>query len=928
MFPIIRYRLDNGLTVVLEENHASPVVAFQAWVGVGSADEPERLAGIAHVFEHMLFKGTAKRGVGRIAQEVEGAGGDINAWTSFDQTVFHLVLASRFFDTGLDIIADALQNSSFDPEELKRELKVVLEEVKQGEDSPGRIASQSLFATAYGKHPYRRPVIGYTRTVEKFTRDELLDFFKRHYVPANITLVVVGDFDAAKAQKKIAAAWSAASAPGEEHPVRAVEPPQRAPRVAVTAGDVRETHLAVAFHIPGLKHADTGALDLGAIILGQGDSSRLQLEVKRSRQLVNDVYAYSYTPRDPGLLVAGATLPPGQVGDALDAILDQVFRLAVAEVAPSELDKARTIIESDAIYQKETVQGLARKLGFFETVAGSVTFEDEYGKQVREVTPAALREAAARYLRPENCTITALVPKGDAATVEGPAKRTAKGTRKPAGKTIESGAARSSEKEVAAQLRERLDAAWARVTAGGLPATIAAGDNKVFREVLPSGMRLLILRDPSIPIVAMRAVWIGGLRVEDERTNGVTNLLAALVTRGTKSRTGDELAHEIESMAGSIGGFSGRNSFGIRAEMLSKHATHGLSLFADCVLHPAFLDEEVEKERRLVLEELRTQEDNVSSVAFRLFSQAIYPNHPYRFDALGTPESVAGLSRRKLADYYRKNFPPSQMTLAIVGDVDPARVVAEARLLFDQPAAAVAAPPIAAPPQFPKGPVQVMKRLNKQQAHIVLGFPGTTVADADRFPLELLATILSGQGGRLFVELRDKRGLAYRISAFSLEGVEPGYFAVYMATSPENLEVAEAGIRDELNKMIDRPVGKAELERAQRYLVGAHDISLQRRSALASTLAFHEAYGLGWDEYQRYAGAILAVSAADVQRAAKKYLDPERAVLAVVKPEEVSPVIAKERAVALTRAAARAEAVRKGQTKALHAVKKTRRHRR
>src|SRR5438270_4102138 len=144
-----RYQLPDGLTVVLQENRAAKVVAFQAWVGVGSADEPPELAGIAHVFEHMLFKGTARRGVGQIAQEVEGAGGEINAWTSFDQTVYHLVLASRFFDTGLDILADAIQNSSFDPQELQKELKVVLEEVKQGEDNPSRVATQALFSTAY-----------------------------------------------------------------------------------------------------------------------------------------------------------------------------------------------------------------------------------------------------------------------------------------------------------------------------------------------------------------------------------------------------------------------------------------------------------------------------------------------------------------------------------------------------------------------------------------------------------------------------------------------------------------------------------------------------------------------------------------------------------------------------------------------------------
>src|SRR5262249_50677980 len=181
-----------------------------AGVNVGSADEPPELAGIAHVFEHMLFKGTARRGVGQIAQEVENAGGEINAWTSFDQTVFHLVLASRYFDTGLDILADALFCSSFDPDELARELKVVLEEVKQGEDNPSRVATQLLFGTAYQKHPYRRPVIGYTRTVKALTREKLLAFFRSHYVASNVTLVVVGDFDAAKAQKKIAAAFAEA----------------------------------------------------------------------------------------------------------------------------------------------------------------------------------------------------------------------------------------------------------------------------------------------------------------------------------------------------------------------------------------------------------------------------------------------------------------------------------------------------------------------------------------------------------------------------------------------------------------------------------------------------------------------------------------------------------------------------------------------
>jgi zinc protease len=392
---------------------------------------------------------------------------------------------------------------------------------------------------------------------------------------------------------------------------------------------------------------------------------------------------------------------------------------------------------------------------------------------------------------------------------------------------------------------------------------------------------------------------MGGLRYEDARTNGVNNLLAALVTRGTRTLGGDELAHEVETMAGAIGGFSGRNSFGVRTELLARHWERGLELLADCILEPAFSDEELEKERRQALEEIRTQADNISSEAFRLFQRTLYTKHPYRLDVIGTAGSVAGMKRRTLVDYYKRHMAPSQLTLAIVGDVDPQAVIKKARALCGEAGRGTAPPkPPAAPwdAAHPIAGARVEKFQNKQQAHVVYGFAGTTITDHDRFALEVLATILSGQGGRLFVELRDKRGLAYRVSAFSVEGVDPGYFAVYIATSPENLAVAEHGIEEELAKICATPAPRAELERAKRYLVGAHEISLQRRAALASTLAFHEAYGVGWDEYRRYAPGILAVSAADVQRVAQKYLVRERAVVATVRPDETTPNVARARA--------------------------------
>jgi zinc protease len=877
----VKYTLPNGLKVILVESHASPVVTFQAWVGVGSADEPSEVAGIAHVFEHMLFKGTARRGVGQIAREVESAGGEINAWTAFDETVFHLVLASRFFDTGLDIIADGLQRSSLDEAELRRELKVVLEEIKQGEDNPSRVATQTLFGTAFARHPYKRPVIGSVKTVQALTRDAVVDFYQRWYVANNVTLVVVGDFDPAKARARIEAAFGGFRQRPLQRPERK-EPEQRALRGAVVARDVRETQLAMSFHIPGLRHEDTGALDVLGIVLGQGESSRLNLEVRRNRQLVTDVYAYAWTPRDPGVLAVGASMPPAQLDAASRAILEQVYRLAHDEVSQEEIDKARTIIESETVYQKETVQGLARKVGFFETVAGDLAYEDEYNRQVQAATPAKVREVAQRYLRPENLTLVAVVPEA------------------PPGKKGRAGAA-----DVEEELRERL-LAVGRDTAAAVarrhPASAArAADADEFElEVLPSGAHLIIKRDPSVAVVAFRAVWLGGLRYEDVRSNGISNLLAGLLTRGTKSKSGEEISREVEGMAGAIGGFSGRNSFGIRAEMLSRHWERGLEILADCVQNPAFSEEEVEKERRRVLAVIQAQEDNLSGVAFRLFNQAFFKRHPYRLDALGTTASVSGLTRRRLVEFYRRHVAPETMTLAVVGDVDPQRVKAKVRALFGgggrpaQPAPEVATEP----PRPAGGPEQVFKFLNRQQAHIVVGFPGTTVKHPDRFALEVLATVLSGQGGRLFSELRDKRALAYHVSSFSLEGLDPGTFAVYMATGPENIDAALAGIRAEIRKIAEQPVPEVELDRARRYLVGTHEISMQRRSAVASTVAFHECYGLGWAEFRRYAPGVLAVKSADVQRVAREYLDWSKAVIAVVKPEESTPGVLKKKGIA------------------------------
>jgi len=855
--------LPNGLRVVMQENHAAPVVAIQMWVNVGSADDPEGASGLAHVLEHMVFRGTADRSEGQIAQEIEGSGGQINAWTSFDQTVFHVVIASRYFDRGLEILTDAIQNSRLGDAELGRELEVILEEIKQGEDSTSRVVSRTLFATAYRSHPYRRPVIGREATVKPMSTDQVKRFFDTWYVPANMTLVVVGDFSARAALGKIRKLMR--PRPGKPpRRDRQVEPLQRRTRISVAHRETQEAYVAMAFHIPGLAHADTAAVDLAAVVLGQGESSRLTRRVKHEQQLVTTSYAYAYTPADPGLLVIGATAPPDRLLKVVEAIVREAVSLGVTDVSKDELQRAKTLVESDAVYQKETVQGLARKLGFYQTVAGTVSFEEAYNRRVREVTPALLREVAARYLRPENLSISVV-------------------TRAP-----------GREQELEAKVAQAVTAARDQLRQAKEAHRARAPGERVVKVTLKNGARLIVMRDDSVPIVAIRGVWIGGLRYENATNNGINTLLAGLATRGTTTRTANQISEAIEGMAGTIGGFSGQNSFGLHAELLSRHWERGLEIVADCLLNPALRPEEVERERRSLVEDIIAQEDNASSVVMRLFNRTLFKRHPYRLDPLGTVATVSALTREQLVRFHRRHYHPSGLVLAVVGDVNAGRVEAKFRGLFGGiPRRAER------PVQVPQEPVraesdEAYQFVNKQQAHLVVGYPGTTVRSKDRFALEILTSALSGQGGRLFTELRDRQGLAYNVGAYSQEGLEPGYVAVYIATSPEKIQQALEGIELQLQRVRDELLRPQELKRIQRYLVGSYEISLQRKAMLSSYLAFNECYGLGYKAYAAYSASILGVNAEAVRRVARRYLVASRRVVAVIKPEELTPGAAKQ----------------------------------
>ena len=850
----------SGLSVLFRPNDAAPVVAFQMWVRVGSGDESEREAGLAHVHEHMLFKGTASRGVGEIARDIESVGGSINAWTSFDQTVYHIVVPSRFAEQGLDVLLDAVANSAFDAEELERELEVIQEEILRSEDIPRRSLSRMLFETAYLEHPYGRPVIGTNESVAAFTRDDILSFYRRWYQPRNMNLVVVGDVGREQVDEAIDRHFGSRRDEGPvQRSARVTEPAQTELRVATEFRDIQDGHLAIAFHVQDLAHEDTPALELLAILLGQGESSILFENVQRREGLTNEIYSYLYSPAEPGIFMVGGSFSQQDGPDAalgvIDAIVGEVARLSHAELSAQDLRRARTILESDTIYQRQTAEGVAQRLGYFETVAGSSGFESRFLELASTVTPADLRAAAEEYLRPENCTVALLLPEESSAVI--------------------------ADEEVST----RVAAAFAGAAASVQAPPLSPDSEGVIRHEFPNGMVAIIQPDSTAPLFSLRAAVMGGLLAEDPSTNGSSNLIAHMLTSGTSSRTASSIALEIDGLAASMSGFSGRNTLGLRMTALSRDFSEALEIFADALLHSSFPHEELERTRREILAEIAAQRDNLGGSAFRLFSQHAYAGHPYERSVLGTADSVGSLDQAELLEIYRRTLQPSRMVISIVGDVDPAAVIATlGRLLEDtSPAAPRTVEPSEVSPREPNL-VELGEHRDRQQTHIVLGFATEPLDGEYRYAFDLLSAILGGQGGRLFVELRDRQSLAYSVNAYASAGLAAGSFAFYIATSPTKVEQALDGIRNEIQRLAEDGVTEEEVERAKRFLIGRRDIGLQRLSARAGYFTFDELYGRGYSHGYGYADRVNAVTADQIREAVRRYLDPELAIQVIVGP--------------------------------------------
>jgi zinc protease len=738
-----------------------------------------------------------------------------------------------------------MQHASLPTEELAKEMDVIRREMDLNQDDPHRRSSRRLFETAYTRSPYRYTVIGYPQVFNQLTREDIVAYYREKYVPNNLFFVVVGDVDAAAVIAQVRDAFAQARPKPLPAVALVTEPPQTAPREVVETAGIELAHAHFAWHIPDLRHPDVPALDVLSVLLGHGRSSRLYQRV-REPGLAHSVDAWTYSPGQAGLIGISLVAEADRYEAARDAVLAEAERVQRDGVSEEELAKAVKQFTAAALATRKTMHGQANELGGSWLAAQDLNFTERYLAAVRRVSGEAVQRVARQYLTASNRTLYALLP---ADTARGRSR----GQR----------------------------------TAGPQPSPTEARPSPrspVRKFDLANGLRLLTQEDRRLPFVEIRAVFLGGVLAEAPDTNGLTHLTSRMLLKGTPTRTAEQIALEIESVGGSLDTYAGNNSFGVSLEVLRSDFEPAMALLADVLLRPSFPGEALERERLAQLAAIRAQNDQVLQQAFRAMRRGLFGERGYGLDPLGTEANVPRFTAADLQSFHRRLVVPNTSVLAVFGDVCADQVRAVVETMFGEwrpgdPAAT------ATEERGHRTARPVIQTRDKQQAALVIGFPGTTLGHPDRYALDLLQEACSDLGSRLFVRIRETLGLAYAVGAQHFAGLAPGYFAFYVSTAPDKVDEVEQQLFAEAAWLRAEGLTAEELARAKAKVIGQKKIARQDLGHVAFTRALDELYGLGFAHSDREDAAFEAVTADQIQAVAAKYLRAEAAVVAQVRPQ-------------------------------------------
>jgi len=818
--------LDNGLVILAKESPSRDLVAVDIKVMAGSSLEGDHLgSGVSHLVEHMVFKGTATRKPGDIEKEIKSYGGFINGSVSQDLTGYHIILPSKYLKAALLLLKDMLSNASFDNKELDKEKEVILGEMRMNLDDPESQIMRLLNETSYLRHAYKYPPIGYEDAFRRLSREDAIKYYKKMYAPNNTVVSIVGGIDASRA---IDTAGEVFSDFGQPHygliSAAVAEPAQVEKRSAEKEFQTSLAYLAIAFHSTSLFDKDLFAMDVLAMILGRGDNSRLNKTLLKSKRLVHSIGSWNYTPRDPGLFVITAVLDKEKLDEAQKAVIDEVGKLREGKIDDDELETAKRMVIADYIFSRQNVEDEANSLSADYMLTGAYDFSARYVDGIQKVNREDVERAASTYLREENSNVVRLLPKGY------------------------------------------------KMPPPAAPAAVPQ-EYPVKKATLQNGLRVLVRKSSKTPTVSISAAISGGIAGETASDNGISNLTARLLLKGAAKRKESDIAGVIEKLGGSINAFSGFNSFGVNIEMLAPDIETGLAILKDILATPTFPEDQLEKERSIVLAMIKEEDSDIFHRGFNELKKELFAGSPYGFPILGREETVMSLKRGDVANFYKQCFTPENVVISVSGNIETDQLLDRLKDLFaDLKKSGSAATGNAKVPGIDKTRSKTLN-MDKEQSLVLFGFQTVSIENADKYALDVLGSILSGSSGRLFSIMRDRLSLAYALGCIQKLARDTGFSALYVACRKDKAAQVRKVLIEEIAAVKTAFATDDELAMAKRELETSHDIEMQANLFFSQNSALDELYGLGCDNLYKYKSGIDKVTKEDVKRAAEKYFD-------------------------------------------------------
>ncbi|MEH1903741.1 MAG: pitrilysin family protein [Nostoc sp.] len=872
--------LDNGLTVLTKEVHTAPVVSVQVWYKVGSRNEVKGQNGISHQLEHLMFKGTTDRPV-QFGRLFSALGSQFNAFTSYDETAYFGTVQRDKLEALLTLEADRMENSLVGSEQLTSEKRVVISELQGYENSPGFRLNRAVMRDAFPSRAYGLPVGGTKADVEKFTVEQVRNYYQTYYSPENATLVITGDFATEPVLKVVKETYGKLPKRPKtvvaKNSAQVTAPTSVAKKAAIVLKQPGSAALLQAVYpLTDINHPDVPAIDVMDAILTGGRSSRLYQALVESG-LASSVSGGAAELIEPGWYEINATAAPGkELGKIAQVLQESLAKLQQQPVTTEELNRAKTQLQASYILGNQDITSQATQLGYNQTVAGDYRFIEKYLAAIAKVTPAQVQEVAKTYLNPAKQTIGFFEP----TQPDGKPGTSSAGS----GRTVENF---SPGKPVdPAELAKYLPPATSATDSGKQPLPE--------EFTLNNGLRVLLLSDRTLPTINLSGQLDAGTEFDGNQKAGLANLTANNLMNGTQTKNALDLAKTLEDRGADLSFSASREGVNVSAQGLSANLPILIQTLADVLENATFPAEQLELSRQRALTSLKVQLDDPRGLGRQLFQQAIYPeNHP--FHSFPTAESLKSITRDDLLAFYQTHYRPDSTTIALVGDFEPVKVKALLNQQFGK-WQATGKPPVLKIASVPLR--QTLTRLNKlipgkAEAVTYIGYNGISRKDPRFYAALVLNQILGGDtlSSRLGTEVRDRQGLTYGIYSAFAAGINPGPFLIQMQTAPGDTQKAIASTLALLKQLREQGVTEGEFNSAKRSITNSYPVDLANPSDVSSIILDNAVLGLSRSEIRDFPRRIQAVTMAEMQQAIEDLIKPENLVIVTAGPGDTVPKI-------------------------------------